>query len=131
MATNSLELRLIHTQGSGRTRELQWSSSQTAGSETIIDESVANGTTAQQVAFTADLSQLKMVVFWTTVAMTLYTNGEPASEQESFTLEAGKPVWWESGDAAIFAGDITTLYITNSSGADGVLNLMSLEDPTV
>ena len=109
------------------------SDAQTAGEEHNIAESIADGQTDLLVAYTLDFSQAKTFVMWPTVAMTIKTNssGTPA---QTFVLSAFEPVVWSAGQTAVtnpITTDITALYVTNASGAAGILNIRSLQDPTV
>ena len=92
-----------------------------------IQESVATGTTNQEISLAIDISKLKAFSMQSSQAMTVKTNSS-GSPQETFTLAAGTPVVFVDGDTAIFAGDVTSLFITNASGSLATFNLLAAVD---
>lgn len=88
----------------------------TAATYTEIEETVADSQTDQEHLQAIDISQLLAFGMISTTALTVRTNAATPSQQEEFTLTANIPVIWKSGDAAIFAGDVTGFYLTNASG---------------
>lgn len=90
------------------------------------DETIADSTTDAQIDFEVDISELRAFGMVASVAMTVKTNSA-GSPQETFTLAAGKPVFWVVGETAIFAGDVTSVFVTNASGDDGQLKLLAAE----
>ena len=85
----------------------------------VIDgETVADAVANQQHPFGVDITAMKIFFMTSDYALSVYTNdASTGSPQESFTLTADKPVIWRTGDTAIFAGDLTDLYLTNASGS--------------
>lgn len=90
-------------------------------------ETVPDDTTDKSLPLSLDVSALEAFALKASVDMTVKTNSS-GSPQETFVLSAGELVLWESGDSAIFAGDVTELFVTNDSGADGTLTLIALSD---
>jgi hypothetical protein len=92
-----------------------------------LQEAVLDATTNKQFLFAIDVSELKAFSMQSTVNMTVYTNDAgTGTPQETFTLLANNPVIFEvSIDSAIFAGDVTSFYVTNTSGSDGQLNIIA------
>lgn len=88
--------------------------------QTVIDieETVADSVTDQEHLVAIDISALKAFCMSSDVAMTVETNSG-GSPQETFSLSAGQQIVWQEGDTAIFAGDVTALYLTNASGSAG------------
>ena len=66
-------------------------------------------------------------------AITVETNSGSAPGN-TFTLVANEPVvWHENGGMAVnsfLAADITSLFVTNASGAAAQFQIRSLSDPT-
>lgn len=89
-----------------------------------MSESVVDATTDAEYLISLDVSKLQVFSMLSTQDMTVKTNSS-GSPQETFTLTAGAPVVWQVGDAAIFAGDVTALYLTNASGATATFTLIS------
>ena len=92
-----------------------------------IQESVATGTADQEISLAIDISKLKAFSMQASQAMTVKTNSS-GSPQETFTLSAGTPVVFVDGDTAIFAGDVSSLFITNASGSLATFNLVAAVD---
>lgn len=92
-----------------------------------IQESVPTGTADQEISLAIDISKLKAFSMQASQAMTVKTNSS-GSPQETFTLAAGTPVVFVDGDTAIFAGDVTSLFITNASGSLATFNLVAAVD---
>lgn len=91
-----------------------------------IQETVVDTTVDQEHLFALDISTMKAFAMQSTVDMTVHTNDAgTGSPQETFVLTAGVPVIWEEGEVAIFAGDVTALFVNNSSGSDGQLNVIA------
>jgi hypothetical protein len=90
---------------------------------TKMQEVFADGVTNGQVLVAIDVSQLKAFAMVSNVALTVKTNSS-GSPQETFALVANKPVVWQEGEAAIFAGDVTQIFVTNASGSSATLQVM-------
>lgn len=101
------------------------STAQTFTCETVtkLEESVPDSSTDLEFLSSIDISELQVFYMVSDQAMTIETNSGSAA-QETFTLTANKPVVWRSGDAAIFAGDVTGFYATNASGNAATLRIM-------
>lgn len=93
-----------------------------------LDEAVPDAASDVEKLFAIDVSALKCFMMVADVAMTVKTN-DSGSPQETFSLTAGKPVLWREGDTAIFAGDVTALYVSNASGTAGTLEVLFGGDP--
>ena len=89
-----------------------------------MEETIADSLTDVEFLFSIDVSQLQVFHMESDVALTVETNSGSAA-QETFTLVANVPVTFETGETAIFAGDITGLYVTNASGSTATLQVMS------
>ncbi len=92
-----------------------------------IQESVATGTADSEISLALDISKLKAFSMQASQAMTVKTNSA-GSPQETFTLAAGTPVVFVDGDTAIFAGDVTSFFITNASGSLATFSIVAAID---
>ena len=105
--------------------------SQVGDGEDNRDIDIPNGTSNLAVDYEIDISQLKMFVMVCNKALTIKTNSS-GSPQETIVLVADKPFVWVAGAgiAIPFAGDVTTIFLSNASGAAAVLNIRTLIDAT-
>lgn len=96
-----------------------------------LEESIADGQTNKQVAFTLDVSQLKAIVINSSQNVTLETNSGSAAD-ETIALLADVPYVWhyQSYHPCLLATDITALFITNASGSAATLQIEALYDAT-
>lgn len=106
----------------------------TADGEKNTEITVPNGTTNQQINIALEVDPTNKVVsvlINASVAMTLKTNSS-GTPQETFSLTANSPILYRNDDgrANIFAGDVTSFFVTNASGAEGILTIKILEDVT-
>lgn len=97
----------------------------------IVEEAIPTPSTNLQFSLTVDVSQIKVLFVLADQALTLKTNstGSPAN---TLTLLAGKPYVWEHDSyyACPLTSDVTTIYVTNASGAAASLTFLVLYDPT-
>lgn len=102
-----------------------------SGLTTTLDaEPIADGSTDLEVNVAFSLTDLKGFAMIATQDMTVKTNSS-GSPQETFNLTANNAVIYMDGiDAAIFAGDVTDLFVTNASGTDGTLTVTYGHDAT-
>lgn len=114
----------IRKEAQSGTTIFKTSRSYTIQSEIEVEESVADGVTDQEHLLAIDVSQLKGFYMSCDVALTVETNSG-STPQETFTLAAGEAIVWETGDTAIFSGDVTALYLTNASGSAGTFKLLA------
>ena len=123
----SFSLSLVQTLKEGSVTLDSTTSSKTVQGHNKINETVADGETDWQVAFSIDVSSLKIFYMVSDQAITVETN-DGSSPQETFSLAANVPVVWQEGETAIFSGDVTDLFITNSSGSAATLKVHSGTD---
>lgn len=123
----------IHTlainDGSG---QITKNNTYTAGAVDNIDESIPNSTTNGLVAFALTVAKLKSLYMVSDAVITVKTNSS-GSPQETIALAAGCPLVWNSSDgyfACPFSGDVTKLYVTNTSGGAAQLQIRTIVDPT-
>lgn len=101
------------------------SSSVSSGQQATVDETIAADTVERELVFAVDVSALQFVALQASAAMTIETN-DAAAPQETIELAAGKTVLWEVGDAALFAGDVTSIFVTSLAG--GTLKVVAMMD---
>lgn len=93
-------------------------------------ESVANSASDLAVAITIESTSLKVFALQSDQDITVKTN-DSGSPQETITLKANQPVIWTEGQANVpISGDVTALYITNSSGSAANVSLLAGWDAT-
>jgi len=122
----SYTIRVVQTVSEGST-------SLSSTTNTIVEgcdkrnETIVDAASEYNVVIGIDVSSLKVFSMKSSQVLTVKTNSS-GSPQETFTLVAGRPIVWQEGDAAIFAGDVTGLYVSNASGNDAVLEIISATD---
>lgn len=96
-----------------------------------IDETIANGDTDKAVNFTLDVSTLKSIVILSDRALTLETNSSSAPTN-TIVLKAGVPYVWntDSYDTCKITADVTSLFVTNGTGASARLQIDAVTDVT-
>lgn len=99
----------------------------TGDGENNRDLTVAANTTNHQDAFAFTLSQLELIFILSDTAVTIKTNSTSAP-QETITLAANTPLFWWTGSGLTnpFAGNVTTIYVTNSTGSSASVKIRSL-----
>lgn len=97
----------------------------------IEGEEIPDSTTDLEFLFAIDISAMQVFFMQSDQILTVETNSG-GTPQETFSLVAFTPVIWRVGDTAIFAGDVTSLFVTNASGNAAVLDVMvGIEFPSV
>lgn len=96
-----------------------------------LEIDVPDSTTDQEVPLAIDVSQVKAILFLATVDMTVETN-DGSSPSNTLSLTANRPYIWYANalDTFQLTVDVTKLYVSNSSGAAGVLSIAGLQDAT-
>lgn len=107
------------------------SSTYTAGSLLVIQETVADGQTNKAVTGTADVSAMKALYIHSDQDVTLETN-DGTTPDDAFTLNADQPILWGEDDSADnpLTVDVTGFFVTNASGAAATVTIAVLQDPT-
>jgi hypothetical protein len=97
------------------------------------DVPVAGAAVDAEVDVGIIVAQAKSILLLADQNMTLKTNSSGAPT-ETVTLAANKPRVWQTGGpfAAIFASNVTKLFVTNTSSPQtaGTLKVRVLQDPT-
>lgn len=93
-----------------------------------ISATVTNGTTDDSMTFhiPSNVSAFGMIA---SQDMTVKTT-DAVSPDETFNLTADVGVVYFTGDTAIFGGERFGIYVTNSSGSDGTLEIVLGNDAT-
>lgn len=106
----------------------------TDDTELNFDGTFATGTTNGEIDWTSTVANLKSILIYSDKAVTLKTNSS-GSPQETIPLTAGQAlIWVRASDGAghiPFAGDVTKIFITNSSGATCAFKIRALAHQTV
>ncbi len=131
----SLDHTITREWGDG-TSTLTQSKTQTDGLESNLSKEVADGEVDKHFSWPIDVSTLKSLHMQSDQDITVETNnpaGTSAAADQTFTLLAGQPISWGSGDAVDnpITDDITDIYITNASGSAAQLEFRALMDPTL
>lgn len=92
-----------------------------------VDESVTDGSVDMAIDVSLDISAMKGFYMMATQDMDVKTN-DASTPQETFNLKANVPVIWEEGDDALFAGDVSGMFVSNASGSDGKFKLGYVAD---
>jgi len=89
---------------------------QTGTEEQNVDVEISASTTNEQLNFAITLANLKSAMLYADNPVALKTNST-GSPQETITLGPGQEIAWQTGDpgSAPFAGNVTTVFATNSS----------------
>lgn len=93
---------------------------------------IANGASNQLISLSGvDISQLRGVFIGSDQDALVEFNSA-AGSGGSLSLEANVPYTWQVGDvnALLITADITSVYVTNASGADATLYFYFLHDAT-
>lgn len=93
---------------------------------TPFSETIADGAADQQFALAIDISELKQFAIVAGEAMTVKTNSSGAPD-DTLVLVKDVPVFFVSGDPAVFSADVTDIFVTNSSGTDGRLDIIAAQ----
>lgn len=85
---------------------------------TQVDISIADGVTNQALALAIDISEVESIFLYTDGTLTVKTNSSSVPDQ-TLTFSANKPLAWVRGmpNTLPITVDVTTLYLTNASGA--------------
>lgn len=104
--------------------------SQTGSSYVTVSDTIA-GSATTNIAFTCDVSAVKMFQVTSTVAATLKTNSS-GSPVDTITLVANQPYVWYYGayDTFKLGTDVTTLYFTVAGATAGTVTIDCLTDAT-
>lgn len=92
---------------------------------------VPDSTTDKLVNIAIDIDQMRLIYIVSDQDITLETNNA-GTPQETIALKAGKPLVWYLGSyfALPFAGDVTSMYLTNASGSEALFELHMIHDAT-
>lgn len=102
------------------------------GAMAVIDEEIPDESTDLELTFTLDVSECSAIVILSDQALTIETNSGSEAD-DTIPLEADKQVDWIEADGATrrpFTTDVTSLFITNASGAAARLRIYCPYDPT-
>lgn len=127
MATHNLKLSVS---GSGVTREQTIATTQ--GGVVLIDgETVATAETDYEINFDLDVSACKSFYLESDQDVTFETNSGSAAA-DTIALKANKPYIWhvDAYDSFLLGTDVTSVFITNTSGETATIYCVALFDAT-
>lgn len=130
--THTLTINHQHIDGQGRTTRATETYTKTGGQHVSLSESIPNGSTNLQVALALDASALELLVISADGAITVKTNNS-STPDDTFALTADNGVVWANGMPLAsnpLSEDVTTIYVTNASGAAVTLTVLALLDAT-
>ena len=111
---------------------VEWSDDQASGIERNVSESIPDSSTDLEVDWVCDLSALFALIIVSDQDMTLKTNDAGAPIQ-TFLLKAGEAIPWSKNLVGLLnpiTTDVTSIFLTNSSGSAANLRIRSLSDAT-
>ena len=96
-----------------------------------LDVDIADSETDKNVAWSVDVSQLQAIIIQSDQDITIETNNGSAPD-DTLVLAAGVPYIWstDSLDTNLLTTDVTSLYVTNASGATANLQIECVLDAT-
>lgn len=101
------------------------------GAGVYVFDQVFDGETNFFIPLGLESTLLASLVVKADRAVTVKTNSS-SSPQETWNLEAGRPLIWFSGTGtAPIAGDLTGLFITNTSGGTATVEFMAGRSPAL
>jgi hypothetical protein len=111
---------------------LAYSKAYTATNETnIVGETIADNATDYEIVVAIDVSAVKSFYVVSDQAITIETNNGTTPD-DTLNLAAGIPYVWTTDmlDSFLLGTDVTSIFVTNASGATATLHLRCLQDAT-
>ena len=112
-------------------RQIAKTTSKSGGASSSLSETIPDSSTDLEVAFSLDVSACVSFYMVSDQDLTIETN-DGSSPDDTISLTAGVPYIWHSDsvDAFQLGTDVTSLFVTNASGSDALLQVEALTDPT-
>ena len=128
MAATHTITELVQTDGRLITKSTVHSS---GGVAAINGEEVADSETDYEIAIAIDVSAVKSLYLVSDQDVTFETNDGSAPDN-SISLKAGVPYVWHEDSYHVFllTVDVTSIFITNASGAVATIDLEVVQDAT-
>lgn len=100
--------------------------SSSPATEVAFEKSIPDASTNLEFSIFVESTGLKSFSIWADKSMTVKTNSS-STPQETFTLNGTDfgANWIDPEASPPIAGDVTTIFVTNSSGAAGTLKLLA------
>lgn len=110
---------------------VQASREYSGGQQIAINETIVSGATNQLVSLALDVSQIQSLIVVSSRNITLKSNNA-TTPTNTINLVANVPYIWntDSYDTNKLTADVTSLFVTNSSGSDALLRISAVLDPT-
>lgn len=116
---------------SGKT--IQSTETNTGNAESNFDQQVAGSTTNGEYTFLITQADLVSCCIFSDQAVTIKTNSS-GSPQDTIALEAGQNIVWDlafdGGGKIPFAGNVTSIFITNAGSTPANVSIRCLETLT-
>jgi len=112
-------------------RTLTKQNSYSGGSQLTVSEPIADSETDYEIAFALDVSEIAAIYIVSDQDVLFETN-DGSSPDDTISLKAGVPYIWteDSYHVCLLTTDITSIFITNASGAAAQLEIEVVFDPT-
>lgn len=101
------------------------------GGSFIDGEVVANAQTDKEIVIAIDVSAVTSFVLLSTQDVTIETN-DGSSPDDTISLKANVPYIWneDSYDSFLLTADVTSIFVTNASGAAATIHCFQICDAT-
>lgn len=97
-----------------------------------VEESVADGSTDLKITIpTIDISAMKSLFIRSTQDVTIKTNSS-STPDDTLNVKSGSPVDWDdkSVHAKPLSADVSSIFVSNSSGSSATLTIYAAQDTT-
>jgi len=97
----------------------------------LFEEQVPDSSTDLEVVLAIDVSAVKAIHIQSDQDVTIETN-DGTTPDDTIALKANKPYQWSTNDYHTFVlgTDVTSIFVTNASGATATISIIVLTDPT-
>jgi len=110
---------------------IQGQHTHSGGYRQSLSESIPDESTDLEVVFPLDVSAIKAIFIKSDQDITIETN-DGSSPDDTLTLTADCPyIWHENSEYTnLLTADVTSLFVTNASGAAATLEIEAIVDAT-
>lgn len=130
--THTLTVNHTHVDSNNRATRSTSSYTKTGGRFSSISELIPDGSTDLQVFVDVDTSQLLLLMIEATGNLTIKTNSS-STPDDTINLSSVNGIAWASDMPLAtnpLSEDVTSIFVTNATGADVTLTINALMDPT-
>lgn len=124
-------IRVVHSISNGaRTLAQNVTHTYTAEGELEVSVAVPDESTDLEVVLPINVEAAKTIALLSDQNLTIETN-DGTTPDDTINLIAGVPwIWHTDGPLAALSEDIASIFVTNASGEDATLQILSLFDAT-